>query len=148
MAYATSAHISSEFKDITFSASTKVTDTEVDRFIEEADAEIDSVLSKRYVTPITGSVSLILIRQISIWLVAQRVKDILVVKTGVKGSDQGNLRNDDIRLDRKAKNMLQDIVNEKLDLVDATFLDSSGGVSSYNVDNNIGHVFDRESNQW
>ena len=52
MAYSTNAQVASEFKSITFSSSTSVTDTEVDRFIVEADEEINYKIGRVYVVPI------------------------------------------------------------------------------------------------
>lgn len=148
MAYATNAQVASEFKNITFSATSSITLDEVDRFIEEADAYIDSKLSQKYVTPITGTTSLILVRQISVWLAAQRVKDIMRVKSGATEKDQGVGKTKIRRLDDMAKEMLSDILNDKLELPDASLKDTSEGVYSYVYHNNIDHKFDMENDQW
>jgi hypothetical protein len=96
MSYADLSHIQSEFKDVTFDADSAVTDTEIARFLEEADAEIDMNLCGMYETPITGTTALVIVRMIEIWLVKDRVSEILLVKTGrpettrTVGVDQGN----------------------------------------------------------
>lgn len=144
MAYATVANVTSEFKNITFSVSSPVTTAEVERFIEEADAHIEGVLSQKYVTPITGTTSLIIVRQISIWLVVQRVKDILAVKSGNQSANQEQGE----RLDNLAKDMLKDIIDENILLSDATLLDNSDGAFDYNSNNNITQTFKAGEDQW
>ena len=148
MAYCTTDHVAGEFKGIVFNSTSTVTESEVIRFIAEAGAEINSTLSSRYSVPITGTESLILIRQINIMLVAQRVKDILTVKTGVTAPDQGNNQGNTIRLDITARKMLQNIISEKINLTDATLLDSQSGVASYNVTNSIEPFFEKGVDQW
>lgn len=144
MAYCTNAQVSSEFKGITFSASSSITDTEVDRFIEEADAEIDGKVSQVYTTPITGTVSLIIVRTISIWLVKDRINKILAVKTG---NDEDNQSGEE-SLGSRARQMLNDIVDRKLDLPDATLVTASDGVKDYNYANSIEPTFKRGTVQW
>ncbi len=145
MAYCTTTHVSGEFKGVTLSSSTTPTDTTVERFIAEADAEIDSKVGLKYETPVTGTTALIVVRQISIWLVAARVKEIFKVKTGASSAEQeareGDLRKMAMdRLDRIAK-------GEEL-LPDATLRSSYDGVRSYVVDNGVEAQIDVESEQW
>ena len=70
MAYCTEAQVEGEFKSVDFGASTAVTSDDITRFIEEADAFIDGKIGVRYVVPITGSISLLIIRTIAISLIA------------------------------------------------------------------------------
>lgn len=149
MAYSTNAQVASEFKDITFGGSTPLTDTEVDRFIEEADAFINAKISKRYSTSITevgNPISFAILRNISIWLVAERVREIMQVKgISVEQLKQGAR----VPAGRKeAMKMLEEIAGGKLDLSDATLADSDDRIASFNVDNDIEHSFKRNVEQW
>lgn len=144
MAYSTTAQVVAEFKTLNVGASSPVSTTDVERFIQEADALIDSYLSKRYATPITGTNALIMVRNISIMLVAQRIKDILRVKTGREESSQdgrGNLRD-------YAMKLLNDIVDRRVDLSDATVASTGQGVASYVSSNDVPFIFERGTEQW
>jgi hypothetical protein len=77
MAYSALSDIQSEFKALTFSASTTPTSTAVGGFITQADAEIDARVGLKYVTPVTGTTSLAILQRISTMLVVGRVKKIL-----------------------------------------------------------------------
>ncbi len=81
MAYSTKDNVESEFKNVTFDATSKVTETEVDEFIAEADLTVDSFLSRRYVVPVTGVQTLILVRKFSRQLTAARCAPIIGVQT-------------------------------------------------------------------
>lgn len=144
MAYSSVENIQSEFKNLTISATTEVTTTEVTRFIEEADAYIDGVISQKYQVPITGAMSLIIVRQISIYLVAQRVKDILEVKTGSQQSEQDGRGS----FKAFAEKALKDIIDDKLLLSDATLYSPEDGVASYVSSNNVPFIFERGTEQW
>jgi hypothetical protein len=145
MAYSTVSNIQDEFKSVTFSASSTPTDTAVGRFITEADAEIDARIGLRYDTPVTGANSIIILRQISIGLVAQRVKDILRITTGSASAEQLHRDRD---LAKEARKKLDDIVDGKLLLSDATAASSGQGVYSFNVANEEEHTFEKGVDQW
>jgi len=142
--YCTAPQVEAEFKRISFTVDTAVTLAEVTRFIEEASAHIDSVLSNVYITPVTGTVSLLVLQQVCIWLVAQRVKDIQALKTSKENTDQIT---NEARLDKKALDMLKKIINDEMALPDALKV-TTGSVSSYNVRNNITSIFKRDEQQW
>lgn len=144
MAYSTKDQVQSEFKNVSFDANTAVTDTEVTDLITQTDAEIDARLSVRYVTPITGNVSLLLLRTISIFITAARVSKIIEVKTGE--SDRDYPRRVEER--NNALKMLQDIVDGKMLLQDATEISNKRGVRSYTYENNIQSTFDVTKEQW
>lgn len=143
--YCTVSQIESEFKNITFTVDSSVTISDVERFIEEASAYIDGVLDSVYVTPITGVVSLLIVQQVCIWLVSQRIKDIQALKTSKEPTNQIT---SELRLDKKAENMLKSIVKDEISLPDAIKDSSTGGVSSYNSRNNITPIFKRDTEQW
>ena len=77
MAYVTQAQIQTEFRSIVFSTTTKVTAAKVGEIIAEHDAFIDGKVYQKYVTPITGSKSLLIIRKIALDLAVGRIESIL-----------------------------------------------------------------------
>ena len=145
MAYSTVANVESEFKDIDFSASTTITDTEVTAFISEADALIDATIDNRYVVPVTGAASLLILKTISIWLVKARILSILSVKTP---QDKTKQDPDGPTLRKDALKMLEMISKGQLTLVDATLVDTEGGMTSYLMDATIQKQFKTNRDQW
>lgn len=144
--YASSGDVTSEFKDITFGASTPVTSTEVDNFIDEAESEINSRLSLKYVVPITGTVSLKLMKMITVWMVAERLRAILEIKE-VTQDEQGQ----DVRPAKGRKEALQiigDILKTKMKLTDAELATSHSGVKSFATSLDNPHTFKRNCDQW
>jgi len=143
MAYSVYTDVASEFKGISFSASSSVTDTEVTSFIAQADALIDSYISNRYSTPVTAAAGAIsLLQWISIQIVRERIVKILAVKTGVEAPDQ-------LEPEKPMwQTMLENISKGVLDLAGATLISSGDGVKMYNYDNDIEPTFDVTTNQW
>jgi len=122
VAYTTHAKVGEEFKNLTFSSTTFPTDTVVTRMITEADSYIDGVLSRKYETAITGVVSLLIVQQISTWIVAGRVQRLQQVKTLEPVRQQNPLSD----LYQAAMDLLSDIMANKITLPDATLV--SGGL--------------------
>lgn len=113
--------IRSDFKDIVFSATSSVTEDEVTKFIAEETAFIDSIICARYVVPIiegTSPNSFLVLKRICIFLVSDRVRHVLYVKTGndSKDSDSKGLRS----LSRQPRADLNSIRDGKSKLSDAT----------------------------
>lgn len=144
MAYSTTNQIQSEFKDITFSATSSVTDTEVTEIISMTDAEIDARLGVKYEVPITGTSALLICRTISTYISAARISKIVEVKTGEADKDMPR------RIEERnaALKMIEDIVAGKMLLSDATSRSTRGGVRSYNYDNDIEAEIDVTKDQW
>lgn len=145
MAYATASDIESMFKNISFGASSTITSTEISSFIDESDAIIDAHVSNRYVTPVTGTVALNLLRRISKMLTAHQVKLVLESKNI---SPELNQDVTGTSLEAVALKLLDKIANGKMVLTDATLVSSDGAVSSYNVDNEIEYTFKVDTDQW
>jgi len=145
MAYCTSSDVQAEFKALEWN-STAITSAKVTEFIVQADAFINAKLGKRYVTPITGTESLSIVKMISIYLVADRVKKILYTLTGNQTTDQISERRKSMT--EMALAMIDDILAGDMDLPDATLRDSSGGVSSYTYENDFEHTLSRDEVQW
>ena len=146
MAYSTYAEIQADFKDVTFTSTTLVKDTEVTQFIVEADSLIDSYVGKRYEVPITGTSSLSLMKLYSRTLVAERVRGILEVKQQTAQATNQNVRSGLSTKD--ILKLLSDIRDEKTDLVDATLLSDTGNFYSNNYTNDIQPVFKKNLKQW
>ena len=143
MAYCLNSDIASEFKNITFNASTSVTDTEVDELIAQSDEIIDGYLTNKYTVPITGVKALKVVKRISIGLTVQRLIPILRVKTGVDKLDR-----DTQSISTNAERLLKDIISGSLDLSDAEKASTGQGFKSYANDNSLEHKFQRGIDQW
>jgi hypothetical protein len=143
MAYSDLAQVQAEFKDITFDVNTPVTPAEVDRFLEEASAYINSRLGLLYQTPVLGTQAAIVLRTIETYLVKSRILSIMKVKAGIGVAEQ---ESDDPG--SQGLRMLDEIISGKLTLTDAQILTGAAGVRSYSYENDIPHVFDVTKTQW
>lgn len=144
MAYSVYGDVQSEFKDLDLSSTTKIKDTEVTQFIVESDAYIDGRLSKKYVTPITGTEALKIVKTISIKLTACRVWGILEVATKEK-KDRGKA------LCKEALDMIDQILSDnakELELTDAVLNTTDHGIVASNYENDIDPIFEKETDQW
>ncbi len=131
MAYCANTDVQAEFKSLTYN-SAGVTSAKVDEWITQADAYINSKVGVKYLVPVTSAASPIsfsVLKMISTWLVADRVKDILYTLTGTPSADQNSKQGD-------------------LKLSDATLVSSSDGVSSFSYENGEEHTFQKNVNQW
>lgn len=146
MAYCTKDEVISEFKDLEVEDSgTSIITSELEAWVAEGAALIDSYLCTVYVTPVVGGASaLLVLKTCNIQIVAQRVKDTLRVKTGEEKVNQEfgtNLR-------KIAEETLKRLVKKDSLLVGAELLNSSGGVKSYTADHDIKPIFRKERPQW
>ena len=149
MSYAIEEQIKSEFKSVTFGATSKVTSTEVTRFLEEADALIDSYIGTIYQVPVTASRALVVLRNIEIDIVSTRIAKILRIKTAMKVDvKQEILDGSSLRL---AISRLKDIQAGRSTLLDADLISSGAGINSFIEDDNTNSYspdFDVERQQW
>lgn len=147
MAYCTVTDVASEFKSITFSSTTPVTDTEVTNFIAMDEAVINGRLGLKYTVPITGTSSLLIMKKISLLLVVGKVKNLMAVKSGEAKADQGGPGDPYIK---QAMDMLDMIVNEDIILKDAVAAAVLGAAKSYlsNGGGDYTPKFDVETTQW
>lgn len=149
MSYATEDQIKSEFKSITFSATSKVTSAEVTRFLEEADATIDSYVGTIYTVPVTAERALVVLRGIEIDIVSTRVAKILRIKTAMKGDIKQEILDGSSMKFAMAR--LKDIQAGRATLLDADLISSGAGVNSFIEDDNTNDYspeFDVEKVQW
>ena len=120
MSYCSVDDVRADFKDIVFNATSSVTQAEVEKFIAEESAFIDSMICARYIAPVIEADSpnaFLVLKRICIFLVSDRVRHVLYVKTGRDASDQDTkgLRS----LSRQPRKDLEAIRDGKSKLVDA-----------------------------
>lgn len=148
MSYAVFGDIQAEFKDITFASTTAVTDANVTEYIAQEEAALEAEVATIYVTPITGTKAISIMKKMTTLMVKARILDILPVKTGNRNPDQEDPA-DKLREQVMGENgMLAKIKSKLLILVDATLLESTGGVKSYAVNNDLDHTFHRDTKEW
>lgn len=114
MAYATVDQIRSMFRQIKISAATGddstetvVTTEDVDEFIEEVESELNAKLSLYYITPITGTESLKIMRRIVRMKVSHIIKGVLEVQDAEKTQDV------QADLDKKANKMIETLLPQE-----------------------------------
>jgi len=150
MGYCTVADIKSDFKGIEIEATgTSITVDEAQDIIDQTSAYIDGRIGIRYAVPVedcAGSSAALILKTICLFFCAERVKNILEVKTGSTQheSDKKQAAN----FSRTPKDDLDRIVAGELLLADAPLLNSTGGVTSYNSENCIYAVIDTTKQQW
>lgn len=151
--YSTLAKVQSEFKSITFTNSqadspTAVTTQHVYSYLADADAEINSRLSVKYTTPISGTESLVVMAMIETWLVKHRILERIKVHTGDDKTSQTGTQT----YRKMAMDLINEIVSGKVLLTDATLKTTADGVRSYNHDNAddtaTANIFQRSVEQW
>ena len=147
MAYCTLTEVQSEFKNVTFTATSLVSDSDVNAFILQADALINSYVSKRYDLPIDiASEGFQFLKMLSCGIVAERVRSILEVKQATNKDGAQNPRRP---LDmQNIMSMLKDIASGKAPLVGVIAPSAGLGVYSENVANSIEPEFKKGSTQW
>ena len=146
--YALSADVANEFRKITFDGSSDITDTRVQGFLDEAEAEINTALAVVYVTPITGTISLLIVKRIEIAIVAARVAAIIDLKRS--SSQDKNIQQEFNKsgFARAARKSLEGLKNRITTLTDAELLNSDFGMSSETLDLQVEPVFDKCKQQW
>lgn len=144
MAYATKEDVAKEFVNITFDSTGKVKDTDVDSWIAEEEAFANGKIGLKYVTPVTGTESLLIMKKITVMLVAHKVRFKLDVKTINEQLDQGGIT--DLR--SQAIKMLEKISLGKHLLPDAALRSTNDGVSSFTVKAGEKNFFKKGVDQW
>lgn len=142
MAYSINADVVNEFKSLDTSG--RISKTKIDTWIGQADAYINGRIGLIYSTPVTATESLLILKEISIGLVAQRVAKILETKSITPQGDQA-IPKDLIVL---AEARLKMIVERKLVLPGADKVSSNDGVSSYTGSNDVQRAFKQGVDQW
>jgi len=144
VAYCLNSDVQNEFKSLAFNAAT-VSTTKVDEWIEQASALMDTILGSQYVTPVTGTRALEVMKMICVWLVADRVREVLQLLPGANAASQEFSRD----YFRRANDFLESLRKGLITLPDAVLAGGgSGGISSYVQENGFQPVFQRDKEQW
>lgn len=147
MAYSTSTEVQSDFKNLVFSTTTLVTTADVEGFITEADALINSYVGQKYTTPITAvGDALNLMKLCSRTLVRDRIKQIMEVK-----QLQNTTANQETRGGFGTSNvmkLLEKIAKGELKLADAAELIEGGAFYSSNYACDVEPVFRKDCKDW
>lgn len=130
------------FPGVVFSASTKVNVEKVESWIAGDSAYIDSRLNARYETPIVGSNSKKIVKEICEFLVIAKVEHVL--RTGL-GRHSDEIKPMDYRA--IAEKRLDKLESGESELLDATAKNSNDFYND-NVANNRSFVFDKDKTQW
>lgn len=150
MAYCAPADVASEFRnlDIT-STGAIITSAKLTEWISQTGAVIDARLTSKYVTPITGAGALEIIKNICIWIVAERVSKIMDLKANPPMQGEGiKVIRVGAGTAKDAMSMLDDIMGNRMVLADAILRNNSAGIMSRNVSHNQEHQFKRNVVQW
>jgi len=147
MAYATKDEIAADFKDITFSTTTNVKAADVDGFIAEADALINSYVGMKYTVPVTAGEGLSLLKLLCRSLVSSRIKKIMEVKQEKSTNANQNVQGMLMSVSDIMK-ILKDISTGAITLAGASSLISGGGFSSFNYDEDVEPVAKKDTKQW
>jgi hypothetical protein len=145
MAYSAVSDVQKEFKGLALSGTSNPTDTTVTGWISEADAEIDGRIGTRYQTPVTGTNSLLILKTISIGIVAGRLKEFLKVKAPTLETSQ-NGRDGNPAKDAREKLGL--IAAGDLLLSDASEKSTGEGVSGFTYSNGETATFQKDVESW
>ena len=143
MSYCTYQDVVDEFKNLDVTSG-NMTAAKITSLIAQADAYINGRVGLIYVIPVTGPGSLLILKQISIGLTADRLANTLrMVSTTPEGIQ---LLNKD--LIKQGRNDLDLIVTQDLNLYDAELLSIKGAVRSYTNENTVPRTFKKGVNQW
>ncbi len=148
MAYCVNTDVKAEFKNLVYQSSGGITSGEVDTWITETDAYINGRIGLKYSTPVTGTQGVLILKTVSIWLVAHRVKNRLMTLTGTKGEQSSEpVEGYDVAAEKR----LEMIVTGMLPLSDATLARSNDGVDSYSYsqsEDTEAPIFHRGVDEW
>jgi len=152
MAYALKTDILNEMKGLALDATTSVTGAAVVGFISEADAVIDMHLNKRYTTPVTASASLLVVKKISIDIVAYRVAKILSLKKALPIPNPNVVQEiTEGSSYRESMKMLRAIRDNEMDLPGESLTDSTSSLASFHTETGnsaIVPLIEKDSQQW
>lgn len=130
MAYSDSNDIQSLIKWVTFTNTSKITITELEQYISDADTIIDSKLEKIYQVPITNMDDINILKYISARLAASEVAQVLVLHAS------GQIPPVISKWQKSAYEQLEKIMDRTIDLSNSTKLVSNKELYSYTADTN------------
>ncbi len=146
MDYCTTDDVITEFKDITFDCNSSVKLTDVESFIVQCSALIDSYVSRRYTIPVKTGDGVEVLKLICESMVAERIRGILETKQiSNKDGNQAVRRLFDWKT---CLQMLKDIASGNLVLIGAPLISTSGGIYSENAATGVKPYFRMGKKQW
>jgi phage gp36-like protein len=155
MTYALATDIANEFRFIEFNNETDpelksdISLARVNTFLDEADAEINLCLNNKYITPITGTESLKVLKRIEIAIVSSRVASLIDLKQFTNQSKTIKQEFNKSNYAENARKLLQELKDEKLTLVDAELIDTDYGMtSSLECDSTAEPIWKKRVEQW
>lgn len=150
MPYCTKDEVKAELKALTTTSTTPiVSDANLDAWISQSDAEIDSRLATKFVVPITGTESLKIVKTISTYIVAERAARKLELMASPPIQTEGKtIITIGKGTAKDGRKMIEDIMEGKMVLSDATLKSSSMGIRSHNVSCEQEHKYKRNRDQW
>jgi phage gp36-like protein len=151
MTYAVESDIASELKNIPFNASTSVTSNAVCDFLDQADAQINMYIGKRYVTPVTTASSLLVLKKIAVDIVVYRITKILDLTKSIPIPDKAIPQSiTEGTAYKQSIDLLIAIRDGKMDLPDEAEINATSGFASYNTEAAVDNppVFEKGVDQW
>lgn len=147
MGYCAVEDVQTDFKKIDFSSAGAVVSSDmVEDWIDQESELINSYICNRYKVPVSdvkSPASYMILKRIAIFLVSERVKNKIEVKTGISQKDS---EEKSPNYSRTPLSDLKSISDGKIHLRDAELLSSA--VGSFNIDSCDQPVFDVTKQQW
>lgn len=147
MAYTTADEIQGDFKDITFTSETNITEDDVTQFIVESDALINAYVGNAYVVPVISGGGLGLLKLLSRSIVTARIKKVLEVKQE-KATDANQNVVSVLLSVSKVMEILKDIQSGSLNLDGAVPLSANRGFYSKNAASGVEPRIKKDDKQW
>lgn len=147
MGYCQLTDIEGEFKNIAFTTTSNVSTVTVTAFIAEASALIDTYVGGRYVTPIVGVNSLLVMSLYCRTLVADRIRGIIESKQVTNTDSTANAKNPGLSTSDVIKALTQ-IQNGNTVLGDAALQNLNASFFSNNSQNGVQPRFRKNRRQW
>ena len=143
--YATVAQIESEFQDTSFTSSTQITDTEVTDWIQKYSGLVNQKLASKYTVPITDADALEVVNLIVRDFVKARIMRIL--NSDIDAGAGETERTQANACEKKATMLLKAIKDGSISL-GGLVPKPTANPSSFNNDNDIDPIFERDTVQW
>lgn len=144
--YTSVSAIQSEFKSVTFTTTSAVTTDDVNEFINQEEAALESEVCSIYSVPIVSDRGVAMMKLMATLMVKARIVDILQVKTGDAKADQASSGQP---LRDRVKELMDKIISKKVQFSsDEPLVQSSGGVQSYASSNDLTPEFRSGEDQW
>lgn len=152
MTYALSSDIVEELKGVSFTSTSQVTDAAVLDFLDQADAEINMYIGKRYTTPPTSSDALLVLKKCEVDIVVYRVTKILDLTKSVPIPDKAIPQEiTEGTAYRNSISTLKAIRDGKMDLPGETEINATSSLLSFHTEtgnSDICPMWEKGVKQW